>query len=216
MATQNQIINPAPPNLPLGTDQYERRYQDQFANVLRLYFNQLQNALTTLFNRLGGRYLNFPYGMFQNNVTVTLGAANTPTLVPMTTTDYANGMYAVIGDGVHVQQAGMYNYQFSIQFRNTDTQIHDAFVWLRKNGVDVPATMSAFSITSSHGGTPGYVIGSVNFYIDLNDGDYVELWWAASSTQIDLYSIPAITSPYNRPLSPAVVATLSFVSGLPT
>ena len=216
MATQNQIINPAVPNLPLGTEQYERRYQDQFTNILRLYFNQLQNALTTLFNRLGGRYLNFPYGMFQNNVTVTLGAANTPTLVPMTTTDYANGMYAVIGDGIHVQQSGMYNYQFSIQFRNTDTQIHDAFVWLRRNGVDVPATMSAFSITSRHGGVDGYVIGSVNFYIDLNDGDYVELWWAASSIQIDLYSIPAITSPYNRPLSPAVVATLSFVSSLPT
>ena len=216
MAVNNRIPSPVPPSLPLGPAEYERRYQDQFSNVLRLYFNQLQSALSTLFNRLGGRYLNFPYGMFQNNVTVTLGAANTPTLVPMTTTDYANGMYAVIGDGIHVQQSGMYNYQFSIQFRNTDTQIHDAFVWLRKNGVDVPATMSAFSITSSHGGTPGYVIGAVNFYIDLNDGDYVELWWAANSTQVDMYSLPATTSPYNRPLSPAVVATLSFVSALPT
>lgn len=216
MAVNNRIPSPVPPSLPLGPAEYERRYQDQFSNVLRLYFNQLQSALSTLFNRLGGRYLNFPYGMFQNNVTVTLGAANTPTLVPMTTTDYANGMYAVIADGIHVQQAGVYNYQFSIQFRNTDTQIHDAFVWLRKNGVDVPATMSAFSITSSHGGTPGYVIGAVNFYIDLNDGDYVELWWAANSTQVDMYSLPATTSPYNRPLSPAVVATLSFVSALPT
>lgn len=216
MAVNNRIPSPVPPSLPLGPAEYERRYQDQFSNVLRLYFNQLQSALSTLFNRLGGRYLNFPYGMFQNNVTVTLGAADTPTLVPMTTTDYANGMYAVIGDGIHVQQAGVYNYQFSIQFRNTDTQIHDAFVWLRKNGVDVPATMSAFSITSSHGGTPGYVIGAVNFYIDLNDGDYVELWWAANSTQVDMYSLPATTSPYNRPLSPAVVATLSFVSALPT
>ena len=49
----NRIINPAPPNLPLGTEKYERRYQDQFANTLRLYFNQLKNALAQLPESLG-------------------------------------------------------------------------------------------------------------------------------------------------------------------
>jgi hypothetical protein len=215
MATQDSIENPAPPSLPLATTEYERRYQDQYSNVLRLYFNRLQNSLSTLFNRLGGRFLNFPYGAFQNNATITLSTVNTPTLVPMLVTGYANGMYSVPGDGIHVQQAGLYNYQFSIQLRNTDTQIHDAFVWLRKNGVDIVDTMSAFSITSRHGGVDGYVIGAANFFIDMVDGDYVEMWWAASSTQIEMYSIPAISSPYTRPLSPAVVATLSFVSSLP-
>ena len=51
MAT-NQIINPAVPNLPIGPEEYERRFQDQFANILRLYFNQLNgtlNSLTTSF-----------------------------------------------------------------------------------------------------------------------------------------------------------------------
>ena len=216
MATAKTILNPPPPNLPLGTEQYERRYQDQFTNVLRLYFNQLNNSLATLFGTRGGKTLDFPYGSFQNNATITLGATNTPTLVPMLVTGYANGMYAVVGDGIHVQQAAIYNYQFSIQFRNTDTQIHDAFVWLRKNGTDIVDTMSAFSVTNKHGGVDGYLIGAANFYIDLADGDYVEMWWAASSTSVEMYSLPAISSPYVRPLSPAVVATLSFVSALPT
>ena len=44
------IINPPVPNLPLGTEQYERRYQDQYSNVLRLYFNQLNNALNVIVN----------------------------------------------------------------------------------------------------------------------------------------------------------------------
>ena len=35
---------PAPPSLPLGTLVYSRQYQDQYSNVLRLYFNQLQNV----------------------------------------------------------------------------------------------------------------------------------------------------------------------------
>ena len=33
--------NAVPPNLPIAPAQYEQRFQDQFSNVLRLYFNQL-------------------------------------------------------------------------------------------------------------------------------------------------------------------------------
>jgi len=48
MTTLATVINPAVPNLPLGPDEYERRYQDQFANVLRLYFNQLNTGMGVL------------------------------------------------------------------------------------------------------------------------------------------------------------------------
>jgi hypothetical protein len=36
-------LNATPPNLPLAPTEYERRYQDQLNNVLRLFFNQLSN-----------------------------------------------------------------------------------------------------------------------------------------------------------------------------
>jgi hypothetical protein len=36
-------LNATPPNLPLAPNEYERRYQDQLNNILRLYFNQLSN-----------------------------------------------------------------------------------------------------------------------------------------------------------------------------
>jgi hypothetical protein len=53
MTTALTIIdNPAPPNLPLGTYQYERQYQDQFANVLRLYFNRLQSSQQQTINQI--------------------------------------------------------------------------------------------------------------------------------------------------------------------
>jgi len=48
MATSLEpITNPAAPSLPLGTEQYQRQYQDQLNNVLRLYFNQLGTALNS-------------------------------------------------------------------------------------------------------------------------------------------------------------------------
>ena len=39
---------PASPSLPLGPVQYDKNFIDQFANVLRLYFNQLNNVVGKL------------------------------------------------------------------------------------------------------------------------------------------------------------------------
>lgn len=36
-------LSATPPSLPLAPEEYERRYQDQLNNILRLYFNQLNN-----------------------------------------------------------------------------------------------------------------------------------------------------------------------------
>lgn len=42
MATDAKI-NIAPPSLPLAPIQYDRQYQDQLNNVLRLYFNRISS-----------------------------------------------------------------------------------------------------------------------------------------------------------------------------
>jgi hypothetical protein len=46
-------LNATPPNLPLAPSEYERRYQDQLNNVLRLFFAQLSNP-----GDMGGATLN--------------------------------------------------------------------------------------------------------------------------------------------------------------
>jgi hypothetical protein len=43
-------INPAPPNLPLAPIEYEAQYGEKLTNALRLFFNQLNSALTILVN----------------------------------------------------------------------------------------------------------------------------------------------------------------------
>jgi hypothetical protein len=44
----NEFSQVAVPNLPLAPTQYERLYQDQLNNVLRLYFNQLNKIVSQL------------------------------------------------------------------------------------------------------------------------------------------------------------------------
>jgi hypothetical protein len=46
-------LNVSPPNLPLAPDAYDRRYQDQLNNTLRLFFAQLNNP-----GSIGGAALN--------------------------------------------------------------------------------------------------------------------------------------------------------------
>lgn len=220
MADLNQLQNPPVPNLPLGPYQYERQYQDQFSNVLRLYFNRLQNALSALFGRRGGRYLNFPYAAIQRT-TDKLFTANTATQITFDQNDFLNGCANDGTDGIVVDQTGLYNYQFSIQFANTDSQAHTAWVWLRINGTDLPGTGSKYDVPSRHGSSDGYVIAVANFFVQLTRGDRVELYSAvdqayvpATTTGVYMEAYAAQTSPFARPSIPAVVATLSFVSGV--
>jgi len=48
VTTDYQIDKIAAPNLPLAPDQWDRRFQDQYSNVLRLYFNRLDDFIARL------------------------------------------------------------------------------------------------------------------------------------------------------------------------
>jgi len=75
------LIAPTPPSLPLATAEYERRYIDQLNNVLRLYFNQLNNFEQQFVADTGGGLLRFPNGAFHQDgvTTLTTGFSNSST-----------------------------------------------------------------------------------------------------------------------------------------
>lgn len=202
---------PAAPNLPLAPGQWERRYQDQFANTLRLYFNQLSGNLQELTSRQGGYHLSIPHGAVSRTTDLTF-TANTPTLVTFDQNDSLLGMTNTGTDGIVVDKAGIYNYQFSVQFANTSAQIHTAFIWLRKNGVDLPGTASKFDVPNTHGSSDGYLIGAANFFVELLPGDYLSMYAGVTDAAVYMEAYAAQTSPFTHPSIPAVVATLSFVS----
>jgi hypothetical protein len=67
------LIPPKAPNLPIGPVDYEQRFQDQLNNVLRLYFNQIDNVMQSLLGSTdGGRFIRFPYGSFYQDGNTTL------------------------------------------------------------------------------------------------------------------------------------------------
>jgi len=211
----NTLLPPKAPNLPVGPLQYEQRYQDQLLADLRRYFNTLDNTLGLLLGTGGGggKYVRFPYGAFQSGVDQTT-TANTATIMTFNVTDYSNDVSMVSSSKITVVNSGVYNLQWSGQFENVDTQLHDASVWIRVNGADVVGSNSITSVPNKHGGVNGHTIAAWNYFVQLNAGDYVQLMWSTDDAQVSLQYYAAGTSP-TRPTTASVIATLSFVSALP-
>ena len=109
--------------------------------------------------------------------------------------------------------AGVYNMQFSIQFTNTDTQIHDADIWFKKNGTNIANSNSRFSVPNSHGGVDGHLIAALNFFVDMDPGDFIEIMWHTDDIKISLQQLPTATSP-TRPATPSAIVTMQYVSSL--
>lgn len=211
----NHLLNPvSPPALPLAREQYDRPYQDQLNNVFRLYFEKLNFNVNSLTNSTGGRHLQFPYAAVQRTTDKTF-TINTATLITFDQNDYLNGCTNDGTDGIVVEYTGLYNYQFSVQWSNAGAQVYDGWIWLRKNGADIPGTGSQFSVGSKHGSVDGHLIGAANFYIDLQAGDYVSMYAAVDNANLILNAYAAQTVPpaaFAIPAIPAVVATLTYVS----
>jgi hypothetical protein len=153
-----------------------------------------------------------PYGTFQDSTDQT--AANTTTAYAVTfdTTDYSNGVYLSNSSRLNVRNYGIYNIQFSIQLKNTTNDSQDTDIWFRKNGTNVAGSNSRFSMPARKStGDPSHLIAAMNFFMEMNAGDYVEIMWRVSDVGVSIEQYPTSTSP-TRPAIPSAIATLNYVA----
>lgn len=208
---------PSQPRLPVATLDYDPSYINGLNSILRLYFNQLDNAFASLLDSSGGVYLRNPYGAFSDFTSQTT-TANTATLMALATTDFSNKV-SISSSKIRVERAGIYNLQFSTQFTNTDTQLHDVSIWLRQGNdggtsADIVGSTGLISVPNSHGGVDGHSINGWNYFLSMAADDYVQIYWSTTSANVSIATYAASTGP-TRPSTASVVATMSFVSAPP-
>jgi len=208
------LIAPQQPRLLVAPQEYERQYQDQLNNVLRLYFNQLQNFNQLFTTNTGGALLQFPHGAFSSSVDQTT-TANTATLMTLNTTDFANQI-SIASSKITVAIAGTYNFQFSVQLENSNNAPQDVFIWLKQNGVDIVGSTGKVGLPArKNPGDPFHSIIGWNYFVNLSAGQYIELYWSTTSADVSIQYYPASGTP-TKPSTQSVVATMSFVSALYT
>jgi hypothetical protein len=216
------------PRLPAAPAQYDAQFIEQYSNVLRLYFNQLDNLTGALLSDNGGRFLQFPFIAASDGAIQYATAANTPTIIQWDTLDEGSGFTLNVNNTATAEYSGIYKITYSLQFANNDNVIHDAVVWLRVNGstsaADVPNSTTVFSIQArKSAGVPNFVCGYSEVTFELNAGDSVGLWWgtnqAATSggaTGIYIDYRAAQTTPMPYPAVPSAIGSITFVSALST
>ena len=217
MSSQTQQLeNPAPPTLGYPTEVYERRHFNENNGSLTIYFKKLASVLGSLFGPRGGRFMNNPHGAFQDSTDQVAANTTTAYAVTFNTTDFANGVTVASNSRITVADAGIWNLQFSIQFKNTTNDGQDVDIWFRKNGTNIANSNSRFHPPPrKSAGDPSHIIAALNFFVSMNSNDYIEIMWRTENTGVSIEHFDTSTSP-TRPAVPSAIVTMSFVSNKPT
>jgi hypothetical protein len=155
-----------------------------------------------------------PYGCFTNNTDQLSPSVGSTAVVVYDTTEEASGVFLSDTSRLNVRNYGIYNVQFSLQLVNIDNNPQFADVWFRLNGTDVPRSASRFDIPARKSAEiPSHVVGTVNTFIEMQAGDYVQIAGTTSSTDVSLEHYAADTD-IPRPAIPAVITTVQYIAPL--
>lgn len=151
------------------------------------------------------------YGAFSDVTDQTAAAINTGYPMRLGVTDLSNGVTVVSNSRVTIANTGIYNIQWSAQFRNPTSSEQDVTIWLRKNGVDVAGSAGVVSVPKKHGSIDGHTLPSWNFLLDPIAGDYYEFVWSTTDTSVYINFEPAGSPP---PSTASVVLTVTQQAGI--
>ena len=198
MALSTKRRNIVNPSLPVAPVSYEQRYQDQYSNVMRLYLNQVSNAVNAP----------KPYGSFystEDQLNPVASAVNKMSV--NSTTDAFNVSVGAFNSRIYVAEEAVYNIQFSAQLDVIGGGKANAYIWLMINGVNVPHSATKVTIAGPNDET----VAAWNFVTPLAENDYFEIAWSSSDTDVILAEEPATGS---VPEIPSVILTVTWVSNV--
>jgi hypothetical protein len=143
------------------------------------------------------------YGSFYDTTTQTATTINTAKAITFNTTDLSNGVYlGTPTSRVYVDTPGIYNFDTSFQLDKTAGGVGLFYFWFRLNGVDVPDSASQIRIQ----GNNAEIFSSLNYFFDLNAGDYVELMFSVDDLSVEILAEVA-SAPH--PGIPSIILTVA-------
>jgi len=142
------------------------------------------------------------YGTFARTTNYAPAVANTAYAIPFDSTIIANGIsVGTPTSRIVVADSGFYSVACTLQYSSSNASAKNAYVWLRKNGTDVPQSSRLVSVDTNG----GYRLGVVNESISLLAGDYIEIMVAVTNTALTLAAVGATAF---APGSPAANLTI--------
>ena len=172
---------------PPGT--YNPAYEAQRNRLIELYSNTLyeKGQDVGIYAPAKLIYEGF-YGQFKKTTSVSPAATNTAYAITFDTTAEHNKVsIGSPASRIVVEEAGIYNFSAHFTILSNNSSAKTVYFWFRKNGTNVSA--STFLSTSNING--GHMASGRDNFFSLVAGDYIELMWAADSTNLELHASPA-------------------------
>lgn len=166
------------------------------------YATTASYALTSSYASNGVNSLT--YGVYSSTATQPIGANASASIVYDTVED-DGGVSLLNNSQLTVTKTGVYNLQFSAQMKANSGINPNVYIWLRKNGADVPRSNTQINFP---GGANDVIVAAWNFVYSLTAGDYLELWWYSTSALPTLQASPLSVSPA-FPAIPSVIVTMT-------
>lgn len=144
------------------------------------------------------------YGEFTKTDTQTPAAINTAYALTFTSTEIAKGVtIGAPASRIVIANAGLYNFNASVQITSTNASQKSIWVWLRKNGTtDIPNSARVASTTLNG----GYLVVALNEVLSVLAGEYYEVMYAADDTNISIATVAATAF---APAAPAVILAVT-------
>jgi len=145
------------------------------------------------------------YGTFSSTADQTLAAINTATPITYTTTEISNGVTrGTPTSRLVVSESGFYHIAVSAQVTSTSASAKNVFFWIAKNGTAVPDTTRAITMRESN----AYHVVSTTYDLSLAASDYIQIMWAADSTNVTL---DAVAASGFAPTAPSIITVVTQV-----
>ena len=141
------------------------------------------------------------YGSFYDTTTQNVVGVNTYQPVRLNTTDLSNQVSIANSSHIVVANSGVYNIQFSLQIDKSQGSLAHVYIWLKKNGVDVPNSATELAVQ----GTSSEIVAAWNFVVSASANDYYELMWSSTDDHIQ---IKARTASGVVPAIPSIILTV--------
>lgn len=143
------------------------------------------------------------YGSFYDTTTQTAAAINTAYAMTFNTSDLSYGVTrGTPTSRIYVDTPNVYNVQFSAQLDKTAGGVGLVWIWLRKNGVNIPDSAGQIRVQ----GNNAEVLAAWNYLVQLNAGDYVEIMWEVDDTSVIILAEAATAV---HPSVPSVILTVT-------
>ena len=153
--------------------------------------------------------VNVAYGAWSDAADQT-GSTTAGTAMTYDTQDVSDSVTLVDNSKITVPNTGIYDLQFSAQFRNTDNTQHEVVVWFKVNGSDLTNSATRVTVPSRKSASIyGYMVAAWNIFLDLNSTDYVEIFWQPTSLLVTMEHDSAGAT---YPAIPSVIVTIQQVA----